>query len=82
MLTALRAQTFNELARIYERRHGTAVEVRYTPLAELEARLALNPGDIAAVLHLDWADGRGAVGEPLANALWPEWRPTPVEEVM
>ncbi|KAI0028843.1 NAD-binding protein [Vararia minispora EC-137] len=75
-------KNFNEIVSIYEQKHGKKLEVRYTPAEELRARLEKNPLDFFALLHHEWIEGRGAVGSPVDNGKWPEWKPTPVDEFL
>lgn len=73
-------QSFNEIFKAYEEKHGTKLEVKYIPLEELGQNLAKNPYDIASLLHVGWASGFGTVGDSssLDNEKYPGWNPTPV----
>jgi hypothetical protein len=74
--------SFNEIFKAYENKHNKRVDVTYIPIDELMKRKAENAGDRSAMLHLEWAEGRGIVGEPLDNDKWPEWRPSKVIEYL
>jgi predicted dinucleotide-utilizing enzyme len=68
--------TFNEIFKGYEERSGTKLDVTYRPLDTLRAKVAENPHDLGAYLHISWATD-GLNGEP-DNGLYPEWNPTKV----
>ncbi|VDC00255.1 unnamed protein product [Peniophora sp. CBMAI 1063] len=72
--------SFNEIFEAYEKKHNTKLEVKYTPIEELQANLAKNPRDIVSWFHLNWASGGAVLGDQssLDNAKFPEWNPTPV----
>jgi hypothetical protein len=74
--------SFNEVFEAYEIKHNKKVHVTYIPIDELKKRIAKNPNDISAILHLEMAEGRGFVGEPLDNDKWPEWKPSKVIEYL
>lgn len=67
---------------IYEKRHNKKIEVTYLSVETLRARIATEPSDFIAALQLEWAAGRGVVGEPLDNEKWPEWNPTQLEDAL
>ena len=71
-------QSFNEIFAAYEKKHDVKLQVKYTPVEEVEEKLKQNPRDVASVLHLAWALGYGTVGSPLDNGLYPDWNPKPV----
>lgn len=75
---ASKLQSFNEIFAAYEKKHGVKLQVKYTPIEELEEKVKKNPHDIASFLGLMWATGGGAVGSPLDNELFPDWNPKPV----
>ncbi|KZV74125.1 NAD-P-binding protein [Peniophora sp. CONT] len=72
--------SFNEIFAAYDEKHGTKLEVNYTPVDELRENLVKNPRDFGSLLHLAWASGAGTVGDSSAldNAKFPGWKPTPV----
>ncbi|KZV68772.1 NAD-P-binding protein [Peniophora sp. CONT] len=70
--------SFNEVFAAYEKKHGTNVQVKYTPIEELQTKVKENPYDVGSILHLAWATGLGVVGSPLDNDAFPEWNPKPV----
>ncbi|VDB83215.1 unnamed protein product [Peniophora sp. CBMAI 1063] len=69
--------SFNEVFAGYEKKYGTKVQVKYTPVEELGARLKENPHDVGSALHIAWATGLGVVGSPLDNSVYPDWNPKP-----
>ena len=71
-------QSLNEIFAAYEKKHGVKLEVKYTPVEELQEKLKKNPKDMVSFLHQVWATGGGAVGSPLDNGLFPDWNPKPV----
>ena len=75
-LTSDALQTFNEIFKGYEERSGTKLDVTYRSLDSLRAKVAENPHDFDAYLHINWATN-GTNGEP-DNGLYPEWNPTKV----
>ena len=75
-LTSDALQTFNEIFKGYEERSGTKLDVAYRSLDSLRAKVAENPHDFDAYLHINWATN-GTNGEP-DNGLYPEWNPTKV----
>jgi hypothetical protein len=76
----MRLQSFNEIFRGYEERTGTKLDVTYRTVGSLRAKLAENPQDFDAYLHIIWATD-GAVGEP-DNDLFPQWNPTKVVDIL
>ena len=75
-LTSNALQTFNEIFKGYEERSGAKLDVTYRSLDSLRAKVAENPHDFDAYLHINWATN-GTNGEP-DNGLYPEWNPTKV----
>ena len=75
-LTGDASQTFNEIFKGYEERTGTKLDVTYRSVDSLRAKVAENPHDFDAYLHINWATD-GLNGEP-DNGLYPEWNPTKV----
>ena len=71
-------QSLNEIFAAYEKKHGVKLEIKYTPVEELQEKLKKDPKDIVSFLHQVWATGGGAVGSPLDNGLFPDWNPKPV----
>ncbi|KAI0267015.1 hypothetical protein BC834DRAFT_872160 [Gloeopeniophorella convolvens] len=72
--------SFNEIFSAYEERTGTKLEVTYRTLDDLRTKLAANPYDFDAYLHIVWVTD-GLVGEP-DNALFPEWNPRKVADIL
>ncbi|KZV70021.1 NAD-P-binding protein [Peniophora sp. CONT] len=70
--------SFNEIFAAYEKKHGVKLQVKYTPISELEENLKKNPRDIVSNLHLVGASGKSTVGSPIDNDLFPAWNPKPV----
>jgi hypothetical protein len=75
-VTKRQNQSFNEVFQAYEAKTGKKLEVTYIPIAELDARIAANPNDIAAYLHKMWATAEPIRG--VDNHLYPDWNPSPV----
>jgi|SRR5712671_3395919 len=75
-----RPQSFNEIFRGYEQRTGKKLEVTYRSLESLRQKVAENPYDFDADLHLNWATD-GLVGVP-DNGLYPGWNPTKVVDIV
>jgi len=69
-------KSLNEIFKAYEAKTGKKLEVTYVPVSELDARLAVNPQDLASLLHKVGA----TVGPFLQtdNHLYPDWKPSPV----
>jgi hypothetical protein len=74
--------SFNEVFKAFETKHNKKIDVTYIPIDELKKRIAENAWDISAVIHLEWAEDKGLVGEPLDNDKWPEWKPSKVIEYL
>jgi len=72
--------SFNEIFRGYEARTGKKLEVEYRSIESLRQKVAENPYDFDADLHLNWATD-GLVGEP-DNGLYPGWNPTKVVDIV
>ncbi|KAH9032463.1 NAD-P-binding protein [Lactarius pseudohatsudake] len=72
--------SFNEIFKGYEERTGKKLDVTYRSLDSLRAKLAENPQDFDAYLHLIWATD-GTNGTP-DNGLYPEWNPTKVLDII
>ncbi|KAH9957369.1 NAD-P-binding protein [Russula dissimulans] len=72
--------SFNEIFRGYEERTGNKLEVTYRSVESLRQKVAENPYDFDADLHLNWTID-GLVGEP-DNGLYPGWNPTKVVDVV
>ncbi|VDC03006.1 unnamed protein product [Peniophora sp. CBMAI 1063] len=70
--------SLNDIFAQYEKKHGVKIQVRHTPIEELEEKVKKNPRDVASFLGLVWAKGGGAVGSPTDNHLFPDWNPKPV----
>lgn len=73
-------QTFNEVFKAYEQKHGTKLEVKYVSIEELHENRKKNAQDVASLLHIAWASGMGVVGDPSSvdNGKYAEWNPKPV----
>ena len=69
-------QSFNEIFKAYEAKTGKKVEVTYTSISDVDARIAANPEDLPAVLHKFWATA--GPFPSTNNDLYPDWNPTPV----
>jgi hypothetical protein len=69
-------QSFNEVFQAYEAKTGKKLQVTYIPLSVFEARLAANPKDIPAFLHIFW--GTEGPFPQTDNHLYPDWNPSPV----
>ena len=76
--TDTRLQSLNEVFSAYEKKHGVKLQVKYTPLEEVEEKLKKNPHDVLGFLSYKWATGKAIVGSPLDNDLYPDWKPNPV----
>jgi hypothetical protein len=74
--------SFNEIFKAFETKRNKKIDVTYIPINELKERIAENGRDISTVIHLEWAEGRGLVGEPLDNDKWLEWKPSKVIEYL
>ncbi|KAH8993477.1 NAD-P-binding protein [Lactarius akahatsu] len=72
--------SFNEIFKGYEERTGKKLDVTYRSLDSLRAKVAENPQDFDAYLHLIWATD-GTNGTP-DNGLYPEWNPTKVLDII
>ena len=72
-------QSFNEIFEAYEAKTGKRLEVTYMPVSDLDARLAANRQDSAALLHKLWAT-TGA--RETDNGLYPDWNPSSVLDNM
>ncbi|KAH9055456.1 NAD-P-binding protein [Lactarius vividus] len=72
--------SFNEIFKGYEERTGKKLDVTYRSLDSLRAKIAENPQDFDAYLHLNWATN-GTNGTP-DNGLYPEWNPTKVLDII
>ncbi|KAI9449456.1 NAD-P-binding protein [Lactarius psammicola] len=72
--------SFNEIFKGYEERTGKKLDVTYRSVDSLRAKLAENPQDFDAYLHLNWAT-EGPNGKP-DNDLYPEWNPTKVLDIL
>ncbi|KZV70022.1 NAD-P-binding protein [Peniophora sp. CONT] len=70
--------SLNEVFAAYEKKHGVKLQVKHTPISELEDNLKKNPHDISSFLHIVIATGGSAVGSPVDNDLFPSWNPKPV----
>ncbi|KAI0258374.1 NAD-binding protein [Gloeopeniophorella convolvens] len=69
-------KSFNEVFQQYEAKTGKKLDVTYTSVSELDAKLAANPHDPASFLHRNFATA-GPL-QPLNNDLYPEWNPSSV----
>ncbi|EJU01347.1 NADP-binding protein [Dacryopinax primogenitus] len=80
------AKSFNQLVKLYETKHpGSAVEVIYRPLAELEEKVANSEGDdrFWEALMLAIVTGKAKHREEtLDNKEYPAWHPRGVAEVL
>jgi hypothetical protein len=74
--------SFNEIFKAYETKYNKKVDVTYIPVDELKKRIAANAQDMSAVLHVEWAEGKGVFSRSLDNDKWPEWKPTKVVEYL
>ncbi|KZV60712.1 NAD-P-binding protein [Peniophora sp. CONT] len=72
--------SFNDIFAAYEKKHGVKLQVKYTPIEELEDNLRKNPDDVVSICHLGWALGKGTVGVPLDNDVFPGWSPKTVTD--
>jgi hypothetical protein len=77
LITLASLQSFNEVFKLYEEKHGKKT---YISIEELKENIKGNPYDIVSFLQHDIAIGQGAVGSTTDNAKWPEWNPKPIEE--
>ncbi|KAH9041815.1 NAD-P-binding protein [Lactarius hengduanensis] len=68
-------KSFDEIFKEYEAKTGKKVEVTYIPVSELDARLASNPQDVAALLQKIWATPYHPETD---NHLYPDWNPSSV----
>ncbi|KAI0258375.1 NAD-binding protein [Gloeopeniophorella convolvens] len=69
-------KSFNEVFQQYEAKTGKKLDVTYTPVSELDAKIAANPHDFASFLHKVFATA-GPFQAP-DNNLYPEWNPSSV----
>jgi hypothetical protein len=66
----------------YEAKSGKTLDVTRRPQSALHEAIAKNPADFLSFLLLEWDIGKGAVGEPLDNNLFPEWNPTKAVDIV
>jgi hypothetical protein len=76
------AQTWNKVVAELQALSKTPLEVTHVPRVKLEEAQAANPMDFRTTLFLGWDTGRGALPGPLANDLWPEWKPKKAIDVL
>ena len=74
-------KSFNEFVEIWEKKHKVKLDVTYKPIEELDARIANDPNDHEAAIGREMFSGRASEG-PLANSLYPNWNPTPLEDAI
>lgn len=86
---ALRIQgdvvSFNEAIKLYEASHpGTSIDVTYTSRAETEQYIKEHPGlaSVLQYLRLSWDINPAPTEDETAHALWSEWKPTKLKEVL
>ncbi|KAG8769870.1 hypothetical protein FRC12_004679 [Ceratobasidium sp. 428] len=75
-------KSFNEVARLWEEKHKTKLQITHRSVQELHDRLVADPGDVLGAVLRESALGRSRVPEPLSNNLYPEWDPKPVSSVL
>ena len=73
--------TFNDIVKLWERKHSDKLQVDYRPLKEIEDRITANPDDFLAILIKGWASGRVEIGTK-DNGLYPGWKPDPIESIL
>jgi len=73
-------QSFNEIFKAYEGKTGKKLEVTYTPISELDARLAANPEDFVSYLQRLWATA--GPFQRTDDHLYPSWNPSTILDNM
>ena len=68
----------NEIFEAYEKKYKVKLQVKYTPIEELQENVRKSPQDIASFLHAVIGTGGTAVGSQVDNDLFPGWNPKPV----
>jgi hypothetical protein len=75
-------QTLNEFVSGYQKKTGKTLELSYTSRAALKGILASKPRDFLTGVRLSFDQGEAVVGTENDNALWPEWNPKNVFDVL
>ncbi|TFK54330.1 hypothetical protein OE88DRAFT_1654953 [Heliocybe sulcata] len=80
-------KTWNEILQLYQSKTGRIMQATYKPVSKLQAALKWDSrefADIANIIFLQTALGRGVVGQPGENDndLFPDWNPSKYVDFM